>query len=126
LKFTGQIMQVPPIHSAIKKDGKRAYELARAGKEIVLQPREITIDAFEIENIKDGEVFFKVNCSTGTYIRSLANDFGEALGCGGYLKSLRRTKIGDYSVSEAHAPNALLDYWKTVTEVHEKRTQNNL
>lgn len=100
-QFTGVIMQLPPIHSAIKKDGKRAYELARQGKEIKLDPRQITISAFEITKIALPEVHFRVACSTGTYIRSLANDFGAALGCGGYLQALRRTKIGEWDVAIA-------------------------
>lgn len=99
--FTGDIKQTPPIHSAVQKDGKRAYELARAGKEIKLEPRDVQIKVFEITKIELPEVHFRVVCSTGTYIRSLANDFGAALGCGGYLQALRRTKIGDYNVDDA-------------------------
>jgi len=100
-QFTGDIKQTPPIHSAVQKDGKRAYELARAGKEIKLEPRDVEIKTFEITKIELPEVHFRVVCSTGTYIRSLANDFGAALGCGGYLQALRRTKIGDYNVDDA-------------------------
>lgn len=99
--FTGAIMQVPPIHSAIKKDGKRAYKLAREGVDVKLEARQITIYEFSIEKINLPTVHFKVVCSTGTYIRSLANDFGERLGCGGYLSSLCRTRIGSYLNSEA-------------------------
>jgi len=99
--FTGNIMQVPPIHSAIKKDGRRAYESARKGIDIKLEPREITIHEFSIEKIDLPMVYFKVVCSTGTYIRSLANDFGAQLGCGGYLSSLCRTRIGSFLNSEA-------------------------
>lgn len=99
--FTGDIKQTPPIHSAVQKDGKRAYELARAGIEIKLEPRDVTIKTFEITKIALPEVHFRVVCSTGTYIRSLANDFGAALGCGGYLQVLRRTKIGTYDVDDA-------------------------
>ncbi|MBS1628416.1 MAG: tRNA pseudouridine(55) synthase TruB, partial [Bacteroidetes bacterium] len=95
-QFTGEILQAPPIHSAIKKDGKRAYELARAGKEIKLDLRPVTIAAFELTKISLPELHFRVACSTGTYIRSLAHDFGQALGCGGYLKALRRTQIGGF------------------------------
>jgi len=101
LQFTGDIKQTPPIHSAVQKDGKRAYELARAGREIKLDPRDVHIKTFEITKIELPEVHFRVVCSTGTYIRSLANDFGAALGCGGYLQALRRTRIGDYSVDDA-------------------------
>jgi tRNA pseudouridine55 synthase len=99
--FTGEISQVPPAHSAIKVDGKRVYELARQGKEVRLEPRKVTIKAFAITKIEGAVVFFKVVCSTGTYIRSLANDFGQALGCGAYLSSLCRTRIGEYSVEDA-------------------------
>ncbi len=99
--FTGNIMQIPPAHSAIKKDGVRVYELAREGKEVKLDPRAVTIMAFELTKIALPEVHFRVACSTGTYIRSLAHDFGAALGCGGYLQELRRTKIGDYKVEDA-------------------------
>ncbi len=99
--LTGIIMQVPPIHSAIKKDGKRAYELARKGIEVKLEPRQVTVYKFSIEKINLPAVHFKVVCSTGTYIRSLANDFGERLGCGGYLSSLCRTRIGSFLNTEA-------------------------
>ncbi len=100
-KFIGAIQQVPPAHSAIKVDGKRVYELAREGKEVKLEPREIVIKEFSITKIEMPLVYFRVVCSTGTYIRSLANDFGEALGCGGYLSSLCRTRIGTLKLEDA-------------------------
>jgi len=100
-KFMGEILQTPPIHSAIKKDGKRAYELARQGKEVKLDPRRITIKEFEIVNIEMPVVSFRVVCTTGTYIRSLANDFGLALGCGAYLSKLCRTRIGEFSINQS-------------------------
>lgn len=103
-KFTGEIMQVPPIHSAIKKEGKPVYLLARKGKEVELEPRRITISSFEITKIELPRLEFRVVCSTGTYIRSLANDFGAALGTGAYLSSLRRTRIGGFSVEDALSP----------------------
>lgn len=103
-QFTGEIAQVPPAHSAIKKDGQRAYDLARAGKEVQLEARQITISSFELTKIELPEVHFRVTCSTGTYIRSLAHDFGQALGCGAYLQELRRTRIGDYRVEDALQP----------------------
>lgn len=103
-KFTGTIMQIPPIHSAIKKEGKRVYELARKGKEVVLDARPVTISLFEITNIDLPVVSFKVVCSTGTYIRSLASDFGEAFGTGAYLSSLCRTRIGVFNVKDALTP----------------------
>jgi tRNA pseudouridine55 synthase len=111
-KFTGEIMQVPPAHSAIKVDGKRVYELARKGKEVKLEPRKITIKEFEITAIEMPVVSFKVVCTTGTYIRSLANDFGEALGCGAYLSSLCRTRIGEFKLSEAQSIHAFIDELK--------------
>jgi tRNA pseudouridine55 synthase len=101
--FTGAILQTPPIHSAIKKEGKRVYELARAGKEVKLEPRPITISEFEITEVALPVVHFRVVCSTGTYIRSLANDFGEKLGCGGYLSSLCRTRIGNFLRKDAYS-----------------------
>lgn len=100
-KFTGEIMQVPPAHSAIKVDGKRVYELARQGKEVKLEPRKIIIKDFEITGTEFPLVHFRVVCSTGTYIRSLANDFGAALGCGAYLSRLCRTRIGNYKLDDA-------------------------
>jgi len=99
--FTGAILQTPPIHSAIKVDGKRVYELARKGKEVKLEPRPVTIKEFSITDFQLPLLSFKVVCSTGTYIRSLANDLGAALGCNGYLSSLRRTRIGEFRVEDA-------------------------
>lgn len=99
--FMGEIMQVPPIHSAIKIDGKRVYKLARKGVEVALEPRKVQIKEFEITQIDLPEVHFRVVCSTGTYIRSLANDFGAILGCGGYLSRLCRTRIGNFELKEA-------------------------
>ena len=100
-QFTGDIQQLPPAHSAIKVDGKRLYELARQGKEVKLEPRNVRITEFEITNIQMPVVSFRVVCSTGTYIRSLAHDMGIALGCGAYLSSLCRTRIGAFSLNEA-------------------------
>lgn len=100
-QFTGDIEQFPPIFSAIKKDGVALYELARRGVEVELKARKVNVAEFSITSIAMPVVGFKVVCSTGTYIRSLANDFGKALGCGGYLSSLRRTAIGDFKVGDA-------------------------
>jgi tRNA pseudouridine55 synthase len=100
-QFIGDIQQFPPIYSAIKKDGVALYELARRGVEVELKLRNINIKLFELTAIELPVVHFKVICSTGTYIRSLANDYGAALGCGGYLSSLRRTKIGEFKVDDA-------------------------
>jgi tRNA pseudouridine55 synthase len=114
--FTGTILQTPPAHSAIKKDGKRAYELARTGVETNLKSREVTITEFLIIKVEIPNIDFKVVCSTGTYIRSLANDFGQKLGCGGYLSSLRRTRIGSFSVSNAQSIQEVEDEIKAKTD----------
>lgn len=100
-QFIGNIQQKPPIFSAIKKDGKRLYELARKGETTEIKSREITISEFEITNIDLPNVDFRVVCSKGTYIRSLAYDFGNALNSGAHLSALRRTKIGSFSVENA-------------------------
>lgn len=99
--FTGVIEQTPPMHSAIKVDGKRAYELARQGKEAELKSRQVTISVFEITAIEFPSVSFRVVCSKGTYIRSLARDFGQALGVGAYLAELCRTRIGAFRLEDA-------------------------
>lgn len=101
-QFIGNIAQYPPIFSAIKKEGKRLYEFARSGQEVEIKPRTITISEFEITKINNLQVDFRVVCSKGTYIRSLANDFGKALQSGGHLSALRRTKIGNQNVTNAH------------------------
>lgn len=101
IPFLGEILQLPPQHSAIKKEGIRLYESARKGIEVKVDPRKVTIHQFEITNISLPSIDFKVVCSTGTYIRSLVKDFGEALGVGAYMSALRRTKIGDFKIEEA-------------------------
>jgi tRNA pseudouridine55 synthase len=100
-QFIGEIMQLPPQHSAIKKDGVRLYETARQGIEVKVDPRKINIYTFEITKIDLPNIDFSVVCSTGTYIRSLVNDFGQALGVGAYMSALRRTKIGDFDIKDA-------------------------
>lgn len=100
-RFTGDIQQQPPIFSALKKDGKKLYEFARLGKEVDIPSRMVTISEFDITNINLPNVDFRVVCSKGTYIRSLANDFGKALENGAHLSALRRTRIGDFSVENA-------------------------
>jgi tRNA pseudouridine55 synthase len=100
-RFTGDIEQLPPMHSAIKKEGIALYELARQGKEIKLEPRKVSIQSFEITQVELPVVQFKVVCSTGTYIRSLAHDFGASLGCGAYLSSLCRSRIGEFTLDKA-------------------------
>jgi tRNA pseudouridine55 synthase len=100
-QFIGTILQMPPQHSAIKKDGKRLYESARQGIEVKVDPRQITIQEFEITKIDLPNIEFRVLCSTGTYIRSLVHDFGQALSVGAYMSGLRRTKIGTFNVEDA-------------------------
>lgn len=100
-QFIGEISQFPPVFSALKKDGKRLYEFARAGEAVDIPSRQVHISTFEITRINNLEVDFRVVCSKGTYIRSLANDFGKALNSGAHLSVLRRTKIGDFDVKNA-------------------------
>lgn len=100
-QFTGEIQQQPPIFSALKKEGKRLYEYAREGETVEIPFRTVTISEFEIIKIELPNVFFRVVCSKGTYIRSLAHDFGKALDNGAHLSALRRTRIGDFSVDDA-------------------------
>ena len=100
-QFIGDIEQYPPVFSAIKKDGKRLYEFARAGETVEIKSRTVTIKEFEIIRFENNEVDFRVVCTKGTYIRSLANDFGKALQSGGHLTVLRRSKIGDFHVDDA-------------------------
>jgi tRNA pseudouridine55 synthase len=106
--FIGKISQLPPQHSAIRIGGKRAYEFARKGEEIELKPREVEVSAFEITSIAIPEVSFRIVCSKGTYIRSLARDFGNALGVGAYMSALCRTRIGPHTLENA----------VTIDEVH--------
>lgn len=111
-QFLGEIDQKPPVFSAIKKDGKRLYEHARAGEEVEISFRKTTIYEFEITRIALPEIDFRVQCSKGTYIRSLAFDYGKAMQSGAYLSALRRTKIGDYDVEKALTPE---DFEKVIT-----------
>lgn len=104
LQFIGDIEQVPPIFSALKKDGKRLYEYAREGKAVEIKKRAVSITKFEITQIEFPLIHFRVVCSKGTYIRSLAHDFGKALGSGAHLSKLKRTRIGDYNVNKASTP----------------------
>jgi len=109
-KFKGEILQVPPMHSAIKKDGKRVYELARKGLTIELEPRKVTIREFEITSINLPIISFRVVCSTGTYIRSLANDYGQELGFGAYLSSLCRTRIGEFNLKDSLTMDQAIEF----------------
>lgn len=100
-RFLGDIAQFPPVFSAIKKDGKRLYEFARAGETVEIASRQVHISEFEITQIDNLKVHFRVVCSKGTYIRSLAHDFGKALNCGAHLITLRRTRIGNFTIENA-------------------------
>jgi len=111
-QFVGEIDQYPPLYSAIKKDGKRLYEYARLGQDIDIKPRKIFIESFNITKFQNQKVDFEVQCGKGTYIRSLANDFGKALNSGAHLSSLRRTKIGDFSINDAIEINEFVESLK--------------
>ncbi|WP_373522791.1 tRNA pseudouridine(55) synthase TruB, partial [Aquiflexum sp.] len=100
-QLTGDILQIPPMHSAIKVDGKRVYESARRGEEVKICPRPVTVSKFEIVKFENPEVHFRIVCSKGTYIRSLARDFGEILKTGSYMSSLIRTRIGEFELKDA-------------------------
>jgi tRNA pseudouridine55 synthase len=107
--LTGHILQIPPMHSAIKVDGKRVYVSARAGIEVKMDPRPVEVREFEITRFEGGEIDFRISCSKGTYIRSLARDLGEQLGVGAYLKALCRTRIGTYTLQEAKTLTTLVE-----------------
>jgi len=102
--FLGEIDQKPPLYSAIKKDGDRLYDIARRGETTEIASRKVSIYTFEITKVNLPYISFRITCSKGTYIRSIADDFGRALNSGAYLSALRRTKIGDYSVENAISP----------------------
>lgn len=111
-QLTGDIMQIPPAHSAIKIDGKRVYESARKGKEVKIDPRPVTVHKFELTRVALPEIDFKIICSKGTYIRSLARDLGEILGVGAYMSALRRTRIGNFKIEDAIPVQTLVDQIK--------------
>lgn len=115
-KFLGKIEQVPPMFSAIKHKGKALYKLARKGKEVEREPRQVEIYSFDITKIELPDIHFEIACSKGTYIRVIANDFGNELGCGGILSLLRRTEIGDYKVDDAYSMNEFSSMFKIVEE----------
>ncbi len=108
-KFTGEIKQIPPMYSAVKKNGKSLYAYARKGKTVEREPRSVTVYKFEIEKISLPEIYFTIECSKGTYIRVIADDFGKALGTRAMLTSLRRTAIGDYNVYDAFEVNEFVE-----------------
>ena len=107
-KFTGRIQQVPPAFSACKVDGKRAYKMARKGKEVEIKPKELVIDEIELLSFDLPEIRIRVVCSKGTYIRALARDIGEALGSGAHLTALRRTRVGDIRVEQCESVPSLI------------------
>ncbi len=113
-KFVGVQKQTPPMYSAVKKNGKTLYEFARKGKEVERNEREVFIKSFEIKKIDLPDIFFEINCSKGTYIRVIANEFGKELGCGAHLSSLRRTKIGEFSVNDAITINEFIESLKKI------------
>lgn len=109
LLLTGDIMQIPPMHSAIKVEGKRVYESARKGKEVKMEPRPVRVSVFEITSFENPEIHFRIVCSKGTYIRSLARDLGEILKTGAYMSALCRTRIGDFKLEDAEELNNLIE-----------------
>ncbi|MEL6556757.1 MAG: tRNA pseudouridine(55) synthase TruB [Bacteroidota bacterium] len=116
-ELIGEISQVPPVYSALKVGGERLYNKARRNETVEVKSRQVIVDRFEVVRFENPEVHFKIVCSKGTYIRSLAHDLGQKLNCGGYLKSLRRTKIGDFSVEDAHDINSFVDEVKLMSEL---------
>lgn len=112
-QLTGDILQVPPMHSAIKVDGKRVYESARKGQEVVMEARPVSVPIFEITDFQNPVVHFRIVCSKGTYIRSLARDLGNILGVGAYMASLIRTRIGDFRLKEAITVNDAVELIKS-------------
>ncbi|MGX2039808.1 tRNA pseudouridine(55) synthase TruB [Methylocaldum sp. MU1018] len=110
--FRGEILQIPPMYSALKHQGRRLYDLARQGIEVAREPRRVVIHALKLLNFDASSLELDVECSKGTYIRTLAEDIGEALGCGGHVETLRRTGVGDLSVAESHT----LDFMGTLDE----------
>lgn len=110
--FLGTSMQIPPMYSAVKKNGKSLYKFARKGIEVERKPREIFISKFGITKIELPDIHFEICCSTGTYIRVIAHEFGQMLGCGAYLKSLRRTKIGSFNIDDAFRINDFVEFTK--------------
>ena len=118
-QLTGNILQTPPMHSAIKVDGKRVYASARLGLEVKMNPRQVEVREFEITKFENEELDFRISCSKGTYIRSLARDLGNLLGVGAYLKTLCRTRIGTYTLNDAYEVSDLVS-------LIQSRTNENL
>ncbi|MDD3280214.1 MAG: tRNA pseudouridine(55) synthase TruB [Bacteroidales bacterium] len=120
-QLTGALLQIPPIYSAIKVQGKSAFEYARKDREIQLTPKEITVFSFDILCFNPPDVEVNICCSKGTYIRSLARDLGELLGCGAYIKALHRTHIGSFSVDDAYDINPLISETKSFEKSYKKK-----
>lgn len=122
--FVGPQMQIPPIYSALKVEGKKLYELARSGKEVKIEPRPVEIKEFEITEINLPKIAFRVVVSKGTYIRSLAFDFGKACGSGGHLAELRRTRVGNYTIQNALTVTEWMQWWKLRTPTEDETPTN--
>lgn len=116
-KFVGTIMQVPPAYSAIKMNGKKAYDLARKGVEVNMEPREVTIHSIEVMSFTYPELVIKVHCGKGVYIRSLARDIGIALGTGGYMSALTRTRVGDFRIEDSMTIPEFEQFWAKNSEI---------
>jgi tRNA pseudouridine55 synthase len=108
-QLTGDILQIPPMHSAIKVDGKRVYESARKGLEVKMEARAVQVREFEITRFEENVIHFRISCSKGTYIRSLARDMGQILGVGAYMSSLCRTRIGQFNLMDARELTSLIE-----------------
>ncbi len=115
--FTGEIDQIPPVHSALKVDGERLYRKARRGEQVEVKTRKVTISEFEITRIELPEIDFRVVCSKGTYIRSLVYDFGKTLNSGAHLSALRRTRSGDFKVENAYGVMELVNHIRSTKEI---------
>lgn len=115
--FVGKILQIPPMYSALKSNGKALYRYARKGQEVERKPREVFVSRFEIKKIELPDIEFEISCSKGTYIRVIANDFGQKLGCGAYLKELRRTQIGNFNVEDAFTIDEFKEYANNYSQV---------
>ncbi|MBE2279232.1 MAG: tRNA pseudouridine(55) synthase TruB [Ignavibacteriaceae bacterium] len=115
--FSGNILQIPPMYSAVSFKGKKLYKLARKGKTVEREPREVTVHKFEILSYNPPFINFELKCSKGTYVRSIASDLGTKLGCGAYLSSLRRTYIGEYSSEDAFEPAEFSNYISQLIEI---------
>lgn len=117
-QFVGTIMQVPPIYSAIKMGGRKAYEFARKGTDIIMAPREVVVHAIEVVSYTWPEVVIKIHCGKGVYIRSLARDIGTTLGTGGYMSALERTRVGEYRIEKSMTIPEFELFWKQSNEIN--------